>query len=311
MRKFLCFALAMMTALSFSACDKGSDVKNESETESHSSEVSVEDKEEIMKTPTATIRTLDYTNTGRMGDRDGPAFAVYSKIGYSGASVKMNIADMEIQNVLSDGRFINGYAFLGVDVHDENGEWINCVDAGLCWSGVDGGWHVFYNMFEPLNSDTPTWYESPRILPKDDIYTMTLELSSDNHCVLNVVGEKGARDRVRLEVKGAKKDGHNTAFLYNVALDYPPNTKVDRNGNPSEDWVEITLANTDKNMYLKSFRSYDLTLFKGEEEFAWTNDRNSAVSIWPDKAIKGFDYSPTEVILYDGTEYYINLDMNR
>ncbi len=310
MRKLLYLALALMIAFSFGACSDPVDTSTASSSSS-SSETSADQKEDFMKNATATIKTLDYKNTGRMGDLDGPAFAVYSKIGYKGASVTMNVADMEISNVLEDGRHINGYAFLGVDVHDDSGEWINCVDAGLCWSGVNGGWHVFYNIFDPLDSEKPTWYESSVILPKDDIYTMTLELSSDNHAVLNVVGEKGRRDRVRVDVKGAKKDGSNTAFLYNVALDYPPNTKLDRNGNPSEDWVEITLANTDKGMYLKSFHSYDLKLTKGEEEVAWTNDLNSAVSIWPDKKVKGFDYSPTEVILFDGTQYYINLDMNR
>lgn len=312
MKKIFCIILVFLMIFSAVACGDGKDSSlTASSSSSASSEPSTEQKEDVMEKASSIIKTLDYKNKGKMGDRDGPAFAVYSKTGYSGASVKMNLADMEIQNVLSDGRFINGYAFLGIDVYDDNGSWINCVDAGLCWSGVKGGWHVFYNLYEPLNDYTSTWYESSRILPKGDVYTMSLEISSDNHAILRIVGEKGAKDQVRLEVKGAKKDGSNTGFLYNVALDYPPDTKIDRNGNPSEDWVEITLANTDKGMYLKSLHAYELKLFKGDSELDWTNDKNSAVSIWPDKAVKGFDYSPTEVGIFDGTEYYINLDMNR
>lgn len=309
--------VVFILALNTCACDKAGEESESKESEplteslTESSEESVEKIEDVFKRASSVIRTLDYKNKGKMGDLDGPAFAVYSKKGYSGASVKMNIADMEIQNVLSDGRFINGYTFLGIDVYDDNGNWINCIDAGLCWSGVKGGWHVFYNVYDALDENTKTWYESPKILPKGDIYTMTLQISSDNHAVLRVVGEKGAKDQVRIDVKGAKKDGSNTGFLYNVALDYPPDTKIDRNGNACEDWVEITLANTDKDMYLKSFHAYDLKLFKGESETDWTNDKNSAVSIWPDKKVKGFDYSPTEVGLFDGTEYFINLDMNR
>ncbi len=288
---------------------------SENVSESEQSDVSQDVSVDIMSTAKKIIRTLDYKNKGKMGDIDGPAFAVYSKIGYRGASVKLNLADAEIKTVLPDGRFINGYAFLGIDVYegDKGSEWwVNCVDAGLCWSGVDGGWHIFYNIYQPLNDSTPTWYESSRILPKNDIYTMTLEITDDNYAKLTVVGEKTKwTDSVTLEVKGAKKGGSNTSFLFNTALDYPPDTKVDRHGNACEDWTEITLANSDKGLYLRNFHATELSLSFGETEIAWENRYNQAVSIWPDKTVSGFDYSPTEVGIFDGTEYFINLDMNR
>ena len=75
--------------------------------------------------------------------------------------------------------------------------------------------------------------------------------------------------------------------------------------------MEITLENTDKGLYLRSFHVEDLTLYKGDATFPWTNDKSSAVSIWPDQSIAGFDYSPTVVETSDGTEYVIDLDMNR
>ena len=260
-----------------------------------------------------TISTLDYTNTGKMGDTDGPAFAVYSKLGYTGASATLDLANMEISTVMKKGKFINGYAFFGIDVYmGGTSMWMNCVDVGLCWSGKNGGWHVFYNMYTPLNEKTPTWYESSVILPKDDIYDMSLKMTEDNYAVLTVEGRNnGIKDEVRVEVKGAYADGENTAFLFNAALDYPPNTKTDRNGKFCDDFVEITLANSDKGLYLRSFQVEALTLYQGETAIPWTNDKSAAVSIWPDKSITEFDYSPTVVDTYDGTKYVINLDMNR
>jgi len=262
---------------------------------------------------TKSISTLDYTNTGKMGDTDGPAFAVYSKLGYTGASASLDLANMEINTVMSNGKFINGYAFFGIDVYlGSSSVWINCVDVGLCWSGKSGGWHVFYNMYEPLNETTATWYESSIILPKDDTYHMSLKLTEDNYAILTVEGQNnGIKDEVRVEVKGASADGYNTAFLFNAALDYPPNTKIDRNGKFSNDFAEITLANTDKGLFLRSFHVKDLTLYQNNTSINWTNDKTSALSIWPDKSIKGFDYSPTVVEISDGTEYMIDLDMNR
>jgi hypothetical protein len=258
------------------------------------------------------ISSMNYMNTGKMGDQDGPAFAVYSNKGYNGASVDLNLKDVEIKTKLKKSlKFVNAYAFLGIDVY-KNNYWANCVDVGIVWSGSTGGWHIFYNMYEPLNSSTSTWYESRKILPRGDEYKLTLSLTEDNYALLVVEGHNnGFKDEVKVEVKGAKKDGSNTSFLFNVALDYPPNTKVDREGNPCEDWKEITYANTDKGIYFKNLRAYNLTLFQGEnDKFPWINDKNTAVSIWPDLKLN-FDYAPTEVGLFDGTEYCINLDMNR
>ena len=312
MKKIVSLCLLALLILSFSACD-GEKQNNSSALESsgEQSEQSEEVSTDYMENASSVISSLDYENTGKMGDVDGPAFAVYSNVGYSGASAVLDLEGMEIKTLMEDGKFLNGYAFLGIDVYAEEGYWINCVDVGLCWSGTSGGWHIFYNMYEPVNQSTPTWYESSKKLPKNDTYVMTLKLIEDEKALLTIeAANSNFKDSVEVEVKGAKKDGSNTAFLFNVALDYPQNTKVDINGNPSEDWKDITYGNTDKGVYLKSFRACDLTLYNGETATDWTNDKNAAVSIWPDKKI-GFDYAPTEVGLFDGTEYYINLDMNR
>lgn len=309
MKKIIAVCLLALLILSFSACD--GEVNESKDISQSVSNVSEEVSVDPMENADKIISSLDYTNTGKMGDVDGPAFAVYSNKGYSGASAVLDIEGMEIKTLMEDGRFLNAYSFLGIDVYAEEGYWMNCVDVGLCWSGASGGWHIFYNMYKPVNEGTRTWYESSKKLPKNDTYTISLQLVGEEKALLTVEAVNGKfKDSVEVEVFGAKADGSNTAFLFNVALDYPSDTKVDRDGNPSSDWKEITLANTDKGVYLKSFRAYDLKLYNGETSSRWTNDKNSAVSIWPDKSL-GFDYAPTEVGVFDGTEYYINLDMNR
>ena len=311
MRKVLCLLLAFMTVFSVVACESGPDGENSdkaSATESTEIKEESESKMEITKT----ITTLDYKNYGRMGDLDGPAFAVYSKPGYSGVSVEVDIENSEINCAMTDGKFVNGYAFVGVDIYGVKG-WENCVDAGLCWAGADEGWHVFYNIFETLNPNTESWYESRKKLPYNDVYVMTFEIVEDNYALLTVTGKKtGATDSIKVEVKGAKKSGINTAFLFNAAMDFPPDTIIDRKGNYCEnDWPEVVLANTDKNAYLKNLLVTDMKLIKGGKALKWENDMNSSVAIWPDMTYKKMDYSPTKVDLYDGSQYYIHFDMNR
>lgn len=322
MKKINAFLLTLILAFTFVGCESEEIQTVSSEVINESSEASEIDKEESMEEsidisfdPTVNsvkaINSLNYKNNGKMGDIDGPAFAVYSNKGYNGASVIVDIANSEIQTKLPDGRFVNGYMFLGADVFS-GGYWINCFDAGLCWSGVNGGWHIFYNIYETVNENTPSWYESSKKLPKNGRYKITLSIIANESARLTVEGlDNNFKDSVVIEVKGAKKDGSNTSMLFNVALDYPPNTKVDEKGSPCEDWTTITLANSDKGLYFRKLHATELTLFKSDVAEPWTDNKNSSIGLWPDKSISGFDYSPTEVYLYDGTEYYVNLDMNR
>lgn len=312
MKKILVLFLSLILVFSLFACDN-SEQENVSSNDDTSgaegeSSLSEESQEPVQST---VINSLNYTNQGRMGDTDGPAFAVYSKKGYNAASVVLDIPSVTMKNVLPDGRYLNGYSFLGIDVYDGD-YWMNCVDAGLCWSGQAGGWHVFYNIYETINPSTPSWYESRKILPSHDSYIMLLQIIDDDYARLTVRGQTtGVTDDILIQVKGAKKDGSNTAMLFNCALDFPPDTKVDRNGAPSNNWTEITLANSDLGIQFKSLNATELTLFERGEPIPWTNDKNDSVSIWPDKDVIGFDYAPTEITLYDGTEYLINFDMNR
>ena len=307
MKRFLIILFALVISFSLFACENNDDASSAISSES------VESSEIIDPTANASkvITSLDYVNNGKMGDTDGPAFAVYSKVGFNGASVDINLTDSEINTLLSDGRFVNAYCFLGLDVYEGN-YWVNCADIGLCWSGENGGWHVFYNVYDTIDQNQAKWYESRKILPKNGNYRLTLTITENDSVSFTVESLNGSfKDSVTVGVKGAKKDGSNTSMLLNLALDYPENTKLDSNGSPSNDWTKITLANSDKGLYFKNLHAYNLSLFKNGERIDWTDELNSSIGIWPDKAVDGFDYSPVEVYLFDGREYVINLDMNR
>ncbi len=324
MKRCLCLLLALL-CLCLVACGEGessvaesSAVPSRAESASESMEEEsiqpeiVDPHEEKRGEAWSILDSLTYKNPGRMGDLDGPAFAVYSKVGYNGASAVLHLQFADLERVLPDGRFVNAYAFFGVDVYA--GEWWqNCVDVGFCRSGRTGKWHLFYNMYEPLNPDTPTWFESSVNLP-DDEYVMEFAMEGDNYVRLTVTGKgKQRTDTVLVEVKGAKADGSNTAILFNAALDYPPDTLVDREGKPCDDFAEITLAHSDKGLRFSSLRVSELTLYSKNhpDGMEWTEDNTDSVGIWPDASVKGFDYAPTTVYTFDGTEYIIDFDMNR
>ncbi|MBQ8911827.1 MAG: hypothetical protein IJY89_04585, partial [Clostridia bacterium] len=143
MKKFLCVCLAAL-CLCLAACggeevsqaeSSVSSVESVEESSMESSEeVSVDVIGELRDSATGKLDSLTYTNNGRMGDLDGTAFAIYSPIGYNGASGTIDLKNAQLRRVLPDGRFINAYAFFGVDVY--SGEWWqNCVDVGFCRSG--------------------------------------------------------------------------------------------------------------------------------------------------------------------------------
>ncbi len=321
MKKFLCVCLAAL-CLCLAACGGAevsqaessvSSVESVEESSMESSEeVSIDVIGELRDSATGKLDSLTYTNNGRMGDLDGTAFAIYSPIGYNGASGTIDLKNAQLRRVLPDGRFINAYAFFGVDVY--SGEWWqNCVDVGFCRSGQTGKWHLFYNMYEPLNEGTNTWYESSKTLP-DDIYDMTFTMEGDQYVRLTVTGRnRGRTDTVLVEVKGAKADGSNTAFLFNAALDYPPDTMLDREGNPCSDFVEITLACTDLGLYFRNLYVSELKLYSEDkpEGETWTSELAQSTGIWPDQTNVGFDYAPTTIYTFDGSAYVIDFDMNR
>lgn len=259
---------------------------------------------------------LTFSNgSGKMGDQDGPAYCVYSVKGVQAASMEIELSQLELQIYREDGKHVNAYIFLGVDVYDpEDGYWKNCADAGLVYSGADG-WHVFYNLYSSSDPEASTWYESDRRLRSDHDYRLVLDSSrKDERAVLSVIDlTTGNRvDHVIFELQYAKADGSNTAYLTDFALDYPEDTRQGPDGNPSEDWIDITLGNTDRGVYMRNLRVKNCRVTRGDEELDWTDELTANRGIWPDASMSGMDYECTKVRnAKENLSYIIDLDMNR
>lgn len=275
----------------------------------------IENSTPEIKTPDMT--NLTYSNgSGKMSDTDGPAYVVYSKIGYNRASVDIKVSEIELNNVRkSDGRFVNAYMFLGMDVFDENNNWVNCFDTGLCYSGVNGGWHIFYNLYATVSESTAHWYESDIILNSSHDYRLILDSSEQNGkatmTVFDLTTNKVA-DSVEMESAYTLKDGSNTSCLQNYALDYPDDVKFDTHGNRSEDdFVEITLYNTDEEIYMKNLTIMDAKISNNQSEFTWSQTQTQNRSMWPDQNV-AFDYEVVKVWKNSfDSSFTLSLDMNR
>ncbi len=252
---------------------------------------------------------------GKMGDADGPAYCVYSVRGTQGAEMEVELSQAEVGIYREDGRHVNAYVFLGADVYDpDGGYWINCADAGLVYSDR-AGWHLFYNLYsveDPEN--TPTWYESARHLRPDRDYRLTLRSDEkDGTAVLTVTDltTGKAADRATFELRGAKADGSNTAYLTDFALDYPDDVKQGPDGAPSDDWVQITLGNTDRGLYLRNLRVKNCGLLRDGETVGWSEALTANRGIWPDASI-AIGYPCAAVRCADENySYIVDLDMNR
>ncbi len=310
-KKVLCFltVLSLGTVL-MSACGNTAEesaITDSSCTESIVSEESTEMPEYIEK-----YDSLTFTNKGKMGDCDGPSFCVYSKTGYNGASMTVDLGNVDVSLRRNDDRrYVNAYIFLGSDIHNDTGHWINCYDAGFCLSGGGGGWHLFYNIYD-CPDGVNSWYES-RVTIKPGVYTLMLDSGKqDGQAELSVIDEGGnVLDSVTIYAKGIKCDGSNTSFLTDFALDFPENLIYAPGDYVTSDFWKVILYSTDCGIKMKNISVSDASLYIDGEKIKWTEEVTSSVGIWPDKAIKP-DYSPVSVEVYSKYgDYIIHLDMNR
>lgn len=324
-RKNLFYALSILLTgcLLLGSCTDGS----ESSRPQESSESHAEDSTDATSSEEDTVsyvydgeesfsnRTLA-NNGARMGDEDGPAYCVYSTQGVQAASMEIELSQLEVQIYREDKKHVNAYIFLGVDVYNEaGGYWVNCADAGLVYSGSEG-WHVFYNIYSVADPEnTSTWYESSTRLRNNCDYRLTLDSSqTDGQATLTVYNLTTGRvaDHVTFELQYARKDGSNTSYLTDFALDYPENTMQDPDGNPSEDWVAITLGNTDRGMYLRNVRVKNCSLTRDGTSYDWTADQTANRGIWPDASMSAIDYPCTSIRnAKENISYIVDLDMNR
>lgn len=250
---------------------------------------------------------------GKCGDADGPAYMVYSKVGYRKASMDILLSGVEM-NVFreSDLLPLTAYIFLGVDVYDEGGAWINCFDAGLGYHTGKQKWTLFHNIYDvPLTQNK--WYMSSKYLDETHDYRIVLDTSQNAGWAALTVYDltEGGRehDSVIFQTKGTKTDGSNTAFLQDYALDFPDNVKYNTSGRPvKNNWQEITLYNTDENVYMRNIQIVNATL----DGQPWTAEKTLNRAVWPDCTMGKIDYPVVRVsrAAYD-TQLRIDFDMNR
>jgi len=259
------------------------------------------------------MTNLTYNNQGKkMGDDDGPAYVTYSKTGYNHATIDVILSEIALNTLRrTDKKNLNAYLFLGIDVYDENGCGTNCVDAGLAFTGENGAWHMFYNVLKPSRQQIK-WYESDTLLDASHDYRLILNSSEfDGRAklqILDITNDLTVADEIEFDITGSQKDGSNTAMLQNYALDYPENICCDRQGNSSGEWDEITLYNTDQNVFMRNIKIANATL----NHQPWTEEINSHMAMWPDNSISKIDY-PVVIIRSAAaySELLLDLEMNR
>lgn len=255
---------------------------------------------------------LTHNNAGgKMGDCDGPAFCVYSKKGYNRASMDIVLSDLQMNvSRRSDQLSLTAYIFLGADVYDDDGSFVNCFDAGLGYDIVKRKWVLFYNILhvEPIQQK---WYMSSKTLNEAHDYRLVLDTSQEDGWATMILYDLTTGmeyDRTSFRTLHTRKDGRNTAYYQNYALDFPDNIKYDTNGQPSgSNWPEITLYNTDQNVYMKNLKVLNVTI----NNQPWTADKTSNRAVWPDCTMQWIDYPVVTVShgCFD-TEWFIDIDMN-
>ena len=329
-KNFALFAAVLVCAAAISGCNEK---KNESSTNSQltseqsavlseasaavSNTTSIEEVKEL-------LTNLTFANKGLrkdgylMGDVDGPAYCVYSNVGYNKASFEVDLKNVKINlKRKSDGKHMNAYMFLGADVYQSKDKyWANCIDAGLVMSGGGGGWHLFHSLYSVDSTFTGNkWYESKKTLNPTHRYRIELDASkNDAEATLTAYdlteGGKVA-DSVTFQLQYAKKNGENVRIYQDYALDYPPNIKLDTQGKPSEDWEEITLYNTDENIYMKNVRIENVKIYNTDGEHDWTEEHTAERGMWPDKTNK-IEYEVVKIKnpVFDSYIWF-DFDMNR
>jgi hypothetical protein len=266
-----------------------------------------------------TNTNLCFKNSGKyVGDNDGPAYVVYSKIGYNKATYEFHMSKAKINMKRnSDGKWTNSYIFLGIDVYDENEEFLNCIDTGFCYAGGSEEWHLFYNLLHTSESDTFSWYESPISLNPDHDYKLELDCTEkDGYATIRIFDmneDYKLVDTATFEVLYLKADGSNVSLYQDYAIDFPEDIKRDRTGeNYSEDWEEVVLYNTNEGIFLNNIVIKNATLYTPEGPCEWTEERNNDSFMWPSYEYKKIDYPCTRILEQNKfSDITLDLDMNR
>lgn len=327
---FVLIAAVLICAVTISGCtEKSTESQTSSSNPTAQSAVQSETSSAVSETNSIEevrqlLTNLTFANKGTrangylMGDLDGPAYCVYSKVGYNKASFEVNLKDIKINlKRNSDSKHMNAYMFLGADIYRNKDQgWANCIDAGLVMSGGGGGWHLFHSLYSVDSSFKGNkWYESKVVLNPTHSYSIELDASkNDGEATLTAYdlteGGKVA-DSITFQLQYAKKNGENVRIYQDFALDYPPNIKLDTTGNASEDWEEITLYNTDENIFMRNVRIENVKIFNTDGEHIWTEEHTAERGMWPDESNK-IDYEVVKIKnpIFDSYIWF-DFDMNR
>ncbi len=263
---------------------------------------------------TETINNLEYVNPGYMGDDDGPAYCVYSESGYNRSEMVFELSKAELNNIGTNGYSrVNGFVFLGSDVYDEDGEWMNCCDAGVYYSGVNRGWQLFAAVYDNGEGEYQ-WFDDPHTLNASSDYRLTLDCSkTDGRAKLTVtdVYDETVSYTLEFPLFGAKADGSRTGFLTNIAIDWAgEETFVDKEGVPTDDWLKVMDSCLGQGIYMKNVRIYGCALYKNGVRTDWDESLTDRRCLTPDSTYEGFEHKVITVKnATNDTEYIIDIDL--
>lgn len=261
------------------------------------------------------LTNLTWENSGnKVGDNDGPSYVVYSKKGYSKASVEVAVSGIQTNLVRkSDGKPVNAYAFLGIDVYSKNNQWQNCADAGLVCTGSNGKWHAFVNRYLSAPEED-TWWESSVNLDASHNYEIILDSSQKREqftlTVVDITDGNKQIESKTFDLYYAEADGGNTAYYQNYAMDFPEEVRKDTNQKDTDDWEQITQYNTNEGLYTKNIRVSNAKLFNASGSVLWTEDLTQERFMWPDKSNRiTYPCTTVDAVKRD-YESVISLNMN-
>ncbi|WP_185257060.1 hypothetical protein [Anaerocolumna chitinilytica] len=119
-------------------------------------------------------------------------------------------------------------------------------------------------------------------------------------------------DTAEFEGMYAKKDSSNLSMYQDYSIDFPDDIKKDRRGEDSADnWEEITLYNTNGDIYLNNILIEDAKLYSPEGEYTWTKEGTNDRFMWHHTQYKKIDYACTRIREQKmDSELLLDLDMN-
>lgn len=308
MKKRTASVLCLVFALFFSACS-GQTVSSQAASSAPAP------KSSSAAVPDGPVGNLTWTNSGiKDGPADGPGYSVYSNVGYNKASAVVCLSTAKTNlSRKSDGKAINAYAFLGVDVYRGGAQWTNCMDAGLLRSGNDGKWHACSNRYM-VDPDDSKWWESTVSLDETHDYRLVLDSSKKDEevtlQVIDVTDKDKTVDSKTFQLYYTKADGSTTSYYDCISMAFPPDICRDTKGAASDNYEEVLKYNTNQGLYFKNAVLKNATLYSSSGSRPWNAECTKDRFLWPTKETS-VDYPCiTLQSVKKDYEETVNIDLN-